>query len=61
MTREPAGGALEEVVRRGVDLLASEEKELFWIEHTTRRFKDGYNWFGRHPAKVMSFLARHMG
>lgn len=26
------------------DLLGSQEKELFWIEGTTRRFKDGYNW-----------------
>jgi hypothetical protein len=32
------------------DLLGSEGKELFWIENTTRRLKDGYNYFGRHPA-----------
>lgn len=42
------------------DLLGSTEKEMVWIEGTTRRFKDGYNWFGRHPEKVLSFLARHM-
>jgi len=25
---------------------------------TTRRFKDGYNYFGRHPAKIIAFLDR---
>ena len=38
----------------------SKEKELYWIEGTTRRFKDGYNWFGRYPEKVLAFLAKHM-
>ncbi|MFO1152952.1 MAG: alpha/beta hydrolase [Rhodospirillales bacterium] len=42
------------------DLLASREKELFWIENTTRRFKDGYNYFGRHPEKVIAFFDRYM-
>lgn len=42
------------------DLLGSKEKELVWIEGTTRRFKDGYNWFGRNPEKVLSFLAKYM-
>lgn len=42
------------------DLLGSEEKELFWIEGTTRRF-DGYNYFGNHPEKMLSFFARYMG
>jgi len=42
------------------DLLGSEEKELFWIENTPYRFRDGYNHFGRHPAKVLSFLEKHM-
>lgn len=43
------------------DALASTDKELYWIEGTTRRFGDGYNWFGRHPEKVQAFLARYMG
>ncbi|MDU0593348.1 alpha/beta hydrolase family protein [Pseudomonas aeruginosa] len=47
--------------QRTFDLLGSKEKELVWIEGTTRRFKDGYNWFGRQPEKVLSFLAKHMG
>lgn len=42
------------------DLLASKEKELIWIEGTTRRFKDGYNWFGRTPDKVIGFLHTYM-
>jgi hypothetical protein len=39
--------------------LRSNEKELIWIEGTTRRFKDGYNWFGRHPEKVLAFLDKY--
>lgn len=42
------------------DLLGSEEKKLFWIEDTTRRFRDGYNHFGRHPEKVLEFFDRYM-
>jgi hypothetical protein len=40
--------------------LTPNEKELFWIEGTTRRFKDGYNYFGRHPEKVIAFFDQHM-
>ena len=29
-----------EDAQKTFDLLASKEKELFWIENTTRRFKD---------------------
>lgn len=42
------------------ELLASKDKELVWIEDTTRRFKDGYNWFGRNPEKVLQFLGIYM-
>jgi uncharacterized protein len=49
-----------EDAQKTFDLLGSEEKELFWIENTTRRFKDGYNYFGRHPEKVISFFNRYM-
>ena len=41
--------------------LGSTDKELYWIENTTKRFEDGYNWFGRTPQKVLSFLAKYMG
>ena len=43
------------------DLLGSQQKTLVWIEGTTQRFKDGYNWFGRHPGQVLEFLDKHMG
>lgn len=42
-TRNPEDG------QKTFDLLGAKEKEIFWIEGTTRRFKDGYNWFGREP------------
>ena len=41
------------------DRLGSDDKEMVWIEDTTRRFRDGYNWFGRNPEKVLSFFAKH--
>ena len=53
-TRNPEDG------QKTFDLLGSKEKEIFWIEGTTRRFKDGYNWFGRHPETVLNFLAKYM-
>jgi len=42
------------------DLLGSKDKELIWIEDTTRRFKDGYNWFGRTPENAIGFLDKYM-
>jgi hypothetical protein len=33
---------------------------LLWIEGTTKRFKDGYNYFGRHPEKALTFFDKHM-
>jgi uncharacterized protein len=42
------------------DLLGIKDKELFWIEGTTRRFKDGYKYFGRHPEKILAFFDKHM-
>ena len=41
------------------DLLGSKEKELYWIEGTSRRF-DGYNYFGNHPEKMIAFFDKHM-
>jgi alpha-beta hydrolase superfamily lysophospholipase len=49
-----------EDAQKTFDLLGSKEKELIWIEGTTRRFKDGYNYFGRHPEKVLAFFDKHM-
>ncbi|MBX8825101.1 lysophospholipase [Ochrobactrum sp. SFR4] len=42
------------------DRLGSTDKELYWIEGTTKRFEDGYNWFGRQPEKALAFLDRYM-
>jgi len=33
---------------------------MIWVENTTRRFKRGYNYFGRYPEKFLSFFDRHM-
>ncbi|WP_070018191.1 alpha/beta hydrolase family protein [Streptomyces nanshensis] len=49
-----------EDAQKTFDLLGSQEKELVWIENTTRRFRDGYNYFGRHPEKVIPFFDAHM-
>lgn len=49
-----------EDAQKTFDLLGSEDKTLFWIEGTTRRFKDGYNHFGRHPETVLEFFAKYM-
>lgn len=41
------------------DNIGSEEKELFWIEGTNRRF-DGYNYFGVNPEKMIAFFDKYM-
>jgi hypothetical protein len=43
------------------DMLGTKEMEMIWVENTTRRFKDGYNYFGRYPEKVLAFFYKHMG
>jgi pimeloyl-ACP methyl ester carboxylesterase len=42
------------------DTIPSKEKELHWIEGTTHRFRDGYNYFGRNPEKGLSFFDKYM-
>jgi hypothetical protein len=49
-----------EDAQRTFDLLGSKDKELLWIENTTRRFRDGYNYFGRYPEQIIAFLHKHM-
>ncbi|MEM0941841.1 MAG: alpha/beta hydrolase [Bacteroidota bacterium] len=41
------------------DNISSEEKELFWIENTNRRF-DGYNYFAQYPEKMIEFFDKYM-
>jgi hypothetical protein len=28
--------------------------------NTSKRFRDGYNYFGRHPERVIAFFDQHM-
>lgn len=49
-----------EDAQKTFDLLGSKDKELFWIEGTTKRFRDGYNYFGRQPERVLAFFDDHM-
>jgi esterase/lipase len=49
-----------EDAQKTFDLLGSKDKELFWIENTRKRFMDGYNYFGRHPEKVLAFFDKHI-
>jgi uncharacterized protein len=42
-----------------LDALGVEDKELHWIEGTTRRF-DGYNYFGVHPEVPVERFDRHL-
>jgi len=48
-----------EDVQTTYDLLTVDDKELFWIEGTTRRF-DGYNYFGEHPDQMIGFFDKYM-
>ena len=41
------------------DLLGAAEKEIFWIEGTTRRF-DGYNYYGENPERMIAWFDRFM-
>jgi hypothetical protein len=47
-----------EDAQKTFDLLGS--KELLWIENTKKRFRDGYNYFERHPEKIIAFFDKHM-
>lgn len=39
--------------------LASDNKKLFWIEDTDKRF-DGYNYFGKHPEMMVDWFNKYM-
>jgi hypothetical protein len=36
------------------------DKELLWIKNTKKRFKDGYNYSGRHPEQIIACFDKHM-
>ncbi|MEM6454125.1 MAG: alpha/beta hydrolase [Acidobacteriota bacterium] len=50
-----------EDAQKTFDLLGSAEKELIWIRDTEKRFRDGYNYFGRHPEAIIAFFKKHLG
>ena len=54
LTRNP------EDAQKTFDLLASKDKELFWIENASKRFRDGCNHFARHPERFIAFFDKHM-
>lgn len=46
-------------VQKTYDLLGTEDKNLFWVEGTTKRF-DGYNYFGEHPKQMIEWFDTYM-
>ncbi|GAA1657418.1 alpha/beta hydrolase family protein [Actinoplanes couchii] len=46
-------------VRSMYDNIPIADKDLFWIEGTTRRF-DGYLHFAKEPARMLDWFDRHM-
>lgn len=46
-------------VQTTYDLIPGDEKKLFWIQGTTRRF-DGYNYFGDHPEQMLEWYDKYM-
>ena len=49
-----------EDVQTTYDLIRAEQKQLFWVEGTQKRF-DGYNYFGEQPQMMLEFFQRYMG
>lgn len=41
------------------EAVGAEEKEMFWIDDTDRRW-DGYLWFQRHPERILEWFDTHM-
>lgn len=41
------------------DQLSSKEKELLWIEGTTRKF-DGYNYFAKNPERMVEWFTKYI-
>jgi hypothetical protein len=58
--RDDAWTKNPEDAQKTFDMLGTKDKEMIWVENTTRRFKDGYNYFGRFPEKVLAFFDKHM-
>jgi pimeloyl-ACP methyl ester carboxylesterase len=41
------------------DAIGTEDKTMFWIDETTRRW-DGYTWFQRHPDRILEWFEKYM-
>lgn len=58
-------GVRDDAVTRSSDLeaifeaIGSEEKSMFWIDDTNRRW-DGYAWFQRHPERVLEWFEKYL-
>ncbi|SES11382.1 hypothetical protein SAMN05216188_12261 [Lentzea xinjiangensis] len=58
-------GVRDDVLTRPSDLeeafaaIGAKEKSMFWIEGTPRRW-DGYQWFQRHPERILEWFESHM-
>ena len=46
-------------VQTTFDLLAVDDKKLFWVEGPRRRF-DGYNYFGENPEQMIELFDARM-
>ncbi len=46
-------------VQETFDLIPGEDKKLFWVEGTTKRFA-GYNYFGEHPEMMVEWFDKYM-
>ena len=47
--------------RRAKNLrFARKQREGTALDRGHRRFKDGYNYFGKHPEKAIAFFDKHM-
>ncbi len=58
--RDDAWTKNPEDAQKTFDMLGTKDKEMIWVENTTHRFRDGYNYFGRYPEKVLAFFDKHM-
>lgn len=47
-------------VQQIFDNIPANDKKLFWIEGSTRRW-DGYNYFPEHPKPLIEWFDAHMG
>ena len=58
-------GVRDDVITQPSDLadayaaIGAQDKDMFWIEGTPRRW-DGYQWFQRHPERILQWLDTYL-